>query len=68
MVGTAKALKQLIGNQPVGALACARDLLEASLLRLSAGATSPHMQIIVLRVLSPVTEPAMQLQRQVWAA
>ncbi len=50
------------------ALACARDLLEASPLRLTAGATSPHKQVIVLRVLSPVTEPAMQLLRQVWAA
>ena len=50
------------------ALACARDLLEASPLRLTAGATSPHKQVIVLRVLAPVTEPAMQLLRQVWAA
>ncbi len=50
------------------ALACARELLEASELRLSAGATSPHPQVIVLRVLSPVTEPAVQLLRQVWAA
>jgi urease accessory protein len=50
------------------ALACARELLEVSALRLSAGTTSPHSQVIVLRVLSPVTEPAMQLLRQVWAA
>ena len=50
------------------ALRCARELLEASGLRLTAGATSPHQQVIVLRVLSPVTEPAMQLLRQVWAA
>ena len=50
------------------ALACARELLEASELRLTAGATSPHPQVIVLRVLSPVTEPAMQLLKQVWAA
>ncbi|PUE31705.1 urease accessory protein UreD [Limnohabitans sp. Jir72] len=50
------------------ALSCARELLEASELRLTAGATSPHKQVIVLRVLSPVTEPAMQLLRQVWAA
>jgi urease accessory protein len=49
------------------ALACARELLEVSELRLTAGATSPHQQVIVLRVLSPVTEPAMQLLRQVWA-
>lgn len=50
------------------ALACARELIEASELRLTAGATSPHKQVIVLRVLSPVTEPAMQLLSQVWAA
>ena len=50
------------------ALACARDLLEASELRLTAGATSPHKQVIVLRALSPVTEPAMHLLRKVWAA
>jgi urease accessory protein len=50
------------------ALACARELLEASELRLTAGTTSPHQQVIVMRVLAPVTEPAMQLLRQVWAA
>jgi urease accessory protein len=50
------------------ALALARECIEASTLRLSAGATSPHPQIMVLRVLSPVTEPAVQLLREVWAA
>lgn len=50
------------------ALTCARDLLEASPLRLQAGATSPNPQVIVVRVLSPLTEPASQLLRQVWAA
>jgi len=50
------------------ALACARELLEASPLRLTAGATSPHKQVIVLRVLAPVTEPAVQLLKKVWAA
>ena len=50
------------------ALACARTLLEASELRLTAGATSPHKQVIVLRTLSPLTEPAVHLLRQVWAA
>ena len=50
------------------ALACARTLLEASELRLTAGATSPHKQVIVLRTLSPLTEPAVLLLRQVWAA
>jgi urease accessory protein len=50
------------------ALALAREYIEASALRLSAGATSPHPQIMVLRVLSPVTEPTVQLLREVWAA
>ena len=50
------------------ALDAARAALEASPLRLQAGATQPHPQVIVLRVLSPVVEPAMQLLRPVWAA
>jgi urease accessory protein len=50
------------------ALALARECIETSTLRLSAGATSPHPQIMVLRVLSPVTEPTVQLLREVWAA
>jgi urease accessory protein len=50
------------------ALAHARECIEASTLRLSAGATAPHPQIMVLRVLSPVTEPSVQLLREVWAA
>ena len=33
-----------------------------------AGATQAHPQVIVLRVLAPVVEPAMQLLRPVWAA
>jgi urease accessory protein len=50
------------------ALDTARATLEASPLRLQAGATQPHPQVIVLRVLAPVVEPAMQLLRPVWAA
>jgi urease accessory protein len=49
-------------------LAHARTLLEASPLFDSAGATSPHPEVVVLRVLAPVVEPAMQLLRQVWQA
>jgi urease accessory protein len=49
-------------------LARARTLLEASPLFDSAGATSPHPEVVVLRVLAPVVEPAMQLLRQVWQA
>ena len=50
------------------ALDAARAVLDASPLRLQAGATQPHPQVIVLRVLAPVVEPAMQLLRPVWAA
>ena len=49
-------------------LAQARALLEAHGLFDSAGATSPHAEVVVLRVLAPVVEPAMQLLRQVWQA
>ena len=50
------------------ALDAARAAIEASPLRLQAGATQPHPQVIALRVLAPVVEPAMQLLRSVWAA
>jgi len=49
------------------ALEAARTTIEASHLRLQAGATQPHPQVIVLRVLAPVVEPAMQLLRLAWA-
>ncbi len=50
------------------ALALARALLEAHLLCESAAATSAHREVVLLRVLSPMVEPAMQLLRQVWRA
>jgi urease accessory protein len=50
------------------ALEAARAAIETSPLRLQAGATQPNPQVIVLRVLAPVVEPAMQLLRPVWAA
>ena len=50
------------------ALDAARTALQASPLRLQAGATQPHPQVIVLRVLAPVVEPALQLLRPGWAA
>ena len=50
------------------ALEAARAALDASPLRVQAGATQPHPQVIVLRALAPVVEPAMQLLRPVWAA
>ena len=49
-------------------LALARTAIDAHALQDSAGATSPHAEIVVLRVLAPVVEPAMQLLRQVWQA
>ncbi len=50
------------------ALDAARALVERDALAGSAGATSPQPEVIVLRVLAPVVEPAMQLLRQVWSA
>ena len=49
-------------------LASARERMEAHSLRLQAGVTSPHPNTMVARVMSPVTEPAMQLLKQIWAA
>lgn len=49
-------------------LEVAREVLEAHDLRWQAGVTSPNPQVMVLRVLAPVTEPAVQLLKQVWVA
>ena len=50
------------------ALESARGVLQAHALADTAGATSPHPQVVVVRVLAPVVEPAMQVLRLVWAA
>ncbi|MDB5885651.1 MAG: Urease accessory protein UreD [Polaromonas sp.] len=50
------------------ALDLARELLEAHPLRATAGATSPNSQVVVVRALAPLVEPAMALIRQVWQA
>ena len=50
------------------ALDIARNLAESAGARVAAGATSPHDELVVLRVLAPVVEPAMLLLRQVWGA
>jgi urease accessory protein len=50
------------------ALDIARSLIDGHALQESAGATSPHAEIIVVRALAPVVEPAMQLLRKVWMA
>ncbi len=51
-----------------GALDCARQLLLAHPLSALAGATSPNPQLLVLRVLAPQVEPALELLQRVWAA
>jgi urease accessory protein len=47
------------------ALDIARELIAGHALAHTAGATSPNPQVMVVRVLAPVVEPAMQLLRQV---
>ena len=49
------------------ALEAAREVLEAHPLRRQAGVTCAHPQVIVLRVMSPLVEPSMDLLKQVWA-
>lgn len=49
------------------ALASARQVMEAHPLKLQAGITCAHPQVIVLRVMAPLVEPTMDLLKQVWA-
>ena len=49
------------------ALEAVHELLEAHPLKKQAGITCAHPQVIVLRVMSPLVEPAMELLKQVWA-
>ena len=49
-------------------LEVAREVMAAHALRGTAGATCPNPQVMVVRVLSPLVEPAVQLLRQVWVA
>jgi len=48
------------------ALDVARQVMEAHSLSQHAGATSPDAQVVVVRVLAPLVEPAMGLLKQVW--
>ena len=48
------------------ALDLAREVIDAHALRLTAGATSPDGQVVIVRALAPVVEPAMDLLRQIW--
>ncbi len=50
------------------ALDAARQVIEAHPLCATAGATSPDGQVVLVRVLAPVVEPAMTLLRSVWLA
>jgi urease accessory protein len=50
------------------ALDVARAVIEAHALVGNAGATAPHDRVLVVRVLAPVVEPAMDLLRRVRAA
>ena len=49
------------------ALEAAQEVLEAHALKGQAGLTCAHPQVIVLRVMSPLVEPTMDLLKQVWA-
>jgi urease accessory protein len=49
-------------------LDAARAVIDSHALRPTAGATSPNPQVVVVRALAPVVEPAMALMKQVWAA
>ena len=44
-----------------------RELMQAHALRASAGATSPHPQVLLVRVLAPLVEPAMGLLKSLHA-
>jgi urease accessory protein len=48
------------------ALELARAVMGTHTLSATAGVTCPNPQVVVLRVLAPVVEPAMNLLRQVW--
>jgi urease accessory protein len=50
------------------ALDVARQVIDSHPLRDKAGATSPDGQVVIVRTLAPLVEPAMDLMKQVWAA
>ena len=62
---TGKSLSRARRQQ---ALDTARALIDAHPVRTTAGATSPNDRVVVVRALTPVVEPAMQLLKSVWAA
>ena len=50
------------------ALDKAREVIESHPLCATAGATSPDGQVVVVRVLAPMVEPALDLLKQVWTS
>ncbi len=58
----------LARNRREAALDAVRALIEAHALRASAGATSPHPQVLVVRVLAPLVEPALGLLKSLRAS
>ena len=55
-------------NRRQAALDVAREVINAQPLAATAGATSPNGQVVIVRALAPVVEPAMDLMRRVRAA
>jgi urease accessory protein len=49
------------------ALEGARSVIDTHSLRHTAGATAPNPRVLVVRVLAPVVEPAMNLLKSLWA-
>jgi urease accessory protein len=55
-------------NRRETGLDLARQVIAAHPLSATAGATCPNPQVMVVRVLSPLVEPAIDLLRQVWVS
>jgi len=55
-------------NTRQDALDAARTVIDTHSLAASAGATSPNGQVVIVRTLAPLVEPAMDLMRRVRAA
>lgn len=49
------------------ALELTREVISKHALRQTAGVTCPNAQVMVVRVLAPLVEPAVDLLRQIWA-
>jgi urease accessory protein len=56
----------LTRNRRADGLALARELMATHGLQATAGATSPNGQVVMVRVLAPLVEPAMDLLRRIW--